>query len=42
MVDLCKEFGMNFENTVAKIAEKNELSVDEAEERIEAYWNSNE
>ena len=42
MVDLCKEFGMDFENTAAKIAEKNGISIDEAKGKIEVYWYRNE
>ncbi len=37
-VSICREFGMTFEVTLAKIMEKFSLGAEEAREKVEMYW----
>ena len=38
IVDMCKEFGVSFIDTVKKIAADFNLSEQEAEEEVRKYW----
>ena len=38
IVDVCKEFGISFIDTVKKISSKFDLSEQEAEKEVRKYW----
>ena len=37
-VDMCQEFGISMEETVARIVEKQSVSVEQAQDYVQKYW----